>query len=147
MNKHVLALIVTLAASLASAQDLVPATSEDIDMFDRQLQAQKEKSERTDVAKDREKGKADAFGQIVREEAQKLKDEDKKGFGAKTLRDLHREVSGKDPVGGGKKSGITDTAPSNPDKSNGNNGNGNGSGNGSGNGNGGGNGNGHRNKK
>ena len=117
MNKYILALIVTLAAGLASAQDLVPATSEDIDMFDRQLQEQKEKTEQGDKAKEK-KAKADNFGQLVREEAQKLKDEESKkgGLGAfvKEQRRNERAGGGAESSNGKGKGGPQESAPTNP---------------------------------
>jgi hypothetical protein len=68
---------ILLGAVVAHAQDMVPATSEDIDQFDQQLSRQMSDTARGSKDKSR-------FGQTVSDEAKKQKDADsekKKNFG------------------------------------------------------------------
>lgn len=69
MNNRVIAsvILLALAAQPISAQTLIPATSEDINEFDRQVSEQLQRS-------DTKKANSDNFGAKVSEEAKKLKD-------------------------------------------------------------------------
>ena len=77
--------LVAVVASTGLADDLIPATSEDISQFDAQL------------SKEREKQKKDNFGQKVSAEAKRLnaQGEKKEGFGQWVKSQHQREDQGR----------------------------------------------------
>lgn len=120
-----------LMTNVVMADDLVPATSEDIAQFDRQLSArQNGKSEEKQA-----KAKKENFGQLVQAEAKKLKGSDQKSDFGKWVSSQRRRddsAAGSDRGNAGGASADHRVGPGNGGNGAGNGGNANGNGHGRG---------------
>lgn len=109
MNKMVMLFILAaLITQPVLAQTLIPATSEDINEFDRQISQQLKKSANGKSAKSKT-----GFGSEISEEAKKLKDSDQgKDFGKWVSGQRKKSEQGRpSAAGGGAAPGSSSAAP------------------------------------
>lgn len=104
-----LLILIVLTVQPVIAQTLIPATSEDISEFDRQIANQ---LKRSGGRKADQKASKSSFGSQVSEEAKKLKDSDQaKDFGKWVSGQRKKSDQGRPTADGGNGTGKSSSAP------------------------------------